>query len=866
MNQQKQTSPPKLAEWLFRHLFPQDIGDTTLGDLAETYHAITVHESRAKAYCWYWIQFFAASPAFIENLFYWSMLMFKNYVVIAYRNLFKNKLFAFINILGLSMAIGCSIVVFLYIEDQYGQDAFHENAENIFLVENIIDRSGQRQLWGDSPMPLAPVMKTDFPQIKRAVRIDDRRGTVRYEDKVFSDIIRFASPDFLHMFTFPLKYGDEDALQDQNAIILNEEKAIRLFGEINPVGKEITVKFGDDHIEPFIVRGVAEKFPRKASFAFEYLVNYEKQLDLGVKNLDDWKAYTYATFIELNDPEDLDYIASKMDKYVGLQNAVNIEWPVADLVFDNLLNLSLNSHKVRRDISGGSTPHARIILFVIGMFLLLLACFNYMNIAIASAARRLKEIGIRKVVGSRKFQLINQFLGENILTCLMALFLGLLIANFFFIPGFNQLFDDTGEFALALNFGENLGIWYFFFGLLLFTGLVAGAYPAFYISKFQPISIFRGNQKFGGRNIFTRILLTLQFIMAFMLIAASIIFAQNAEYQTSLDWGYNQDEVIIIPLKGKSQYAQFKNEVIQNPNIITHAGSRNHIGYSRGVAISKIAAKEYEIFRLDVGHDYFKTMEIQLKSGRLFEKELQTDDRSIVVNEEMVREFAWEEPLGQQVYFDSAAYHIVGVVENFHHDDFEDRIEPMMFRLVTDESKYFYLSVRAKAGTVIQTGNYLAETWKKQFPDEEYRGFFQSNKFTEFYREVISIKKFFIAIAIIALTISCMGLFGLVSLTIARRMKEMSIRKVLGAGMLHVSNLINKQFVILLLIASVISGPLSYYILKALLDDVYAYHVEITQWPFVFSMALLFLTAIFTASLQIYKVAIANPVDSLRNE
>lgn len=866
MRNVQQIKPPRVAEQLFRWLLHQDYGETTLGDMAEIYQDIAIHESRARAYWWYWRQCIASLPAFIGNSMYWSVLMLKSYFKIAYRNLFKNKLFAVINVLGLALAIGCSIVVYVFIEDQYGRDAFHENGERIFMAENVINRNGQQQLWGDSPMPLGPALLADFPQVKRAVRIDDRRGTVRYGDKVFSDRIRFVSPDFLHMFTFPLKYGNKDALQDESAIILSEQRAIRLFGEENPMGKQISIKFSDEHIELFTVRGVAEKFPLKASFGFEYLVNFNKLLATGMTRLDDWKDYTHGTFIELHDAKDISVIAAGMDKYIQLQNSVNAEWPVAALPFDNLLDLSMKSYQIRRDISDGSTPHARYILSLVGTFLLLLACFNYMNIAVASAARRLKEIGIRKVVGSRKFQLVNQFLGENILTCFLALILGVVLAKFFFLPGFNHILLDPGENQLTLNVAENIWIWVFFAGLLMFTGLVAGAYPAFYISKFQPVSIFRGTQKFGGRNLLTRALLTFQFVISFLLISASIIFAQNAAYQASLDWGYNQEEVVVVPLNGKSQYAQFRNEVMKYPHIMEMAGSQNHIGYSRNVEISRIEGKEYEIYRLGVDHNYFNTMGVNLKSGRLFEADLQTDDRNIIINEELAKQFDWDEPIGQQIYFDSAAYYVVGVVENYHHDDFEDKIDPTMFRLQPDEAAFRYLSVRAGAGKVIETADHLKATWKQLFPDDEYRGFIQSDTFEDFYREIDGIKTFFIAIAVIALVISCMGLFGLVSLIIAKRMKEMSIRKVLGANILHVSNLINKQFVYLLLLASIIAAPVGYFMLKGLLDDVYAYHVTITQWPFLFAMGLLFLTAIVTVSSQIYKMAVSNPVDALRNE
>lgn len=859
--------PPRLAEWLVKTLFPDHGSFSTIGDLAEVYQSLALRNGFARARIWYWFQAIRTIPAFINNLFYWSAVMLKNYFKVAYRNLVKNRLSSAINILGLSAAIGCSIVVFLFIEDQYGKDAFHENAEQIFLVELLIDRSGRQQLWGDTPLPLGPAMQADFPQIKRAVRVDYNGGAMRYGDKVFNENIMLVEPEYLQMFTFPLKEGDKNALYDKNKIILSAEVAERYFGDEQAEGKQVSIKFKGDRIESFIIGGVAEKFPKKKSFAFNILMAYDWLFDLGALERgqeNDWSKWTNATLIQLENPNDLAFIEKNMDKYKKIQNEASENWAVTDFVFDNLLNLSLNSYKVRGDIASGDNPVERITLFVIGLFLLLLACFNYVNIALASAGTRLKEIGVRKVIGSKKLQLVHQFLGENVLICLIALTIGVTLAHFFFIPAWNGMFDGEN---LSLDFGTNLWLWMFFVGLLLFTGFVAGAYPSFFVAAFNPINIFRGKQRLGGRNLFTRILLSVQFTLSLMLVAAGVVFKQNADFQKDRDWGYNQKQTIVVPINGEKHYTQFNNIIRLNANVISTSPARFHVGRNRAITVVEVREKKYEVGLFEVGFDYFETLGFRLNAGRFFDRAFPSDaENAIVVNETFVRHLGFDEPVGQSVRrSDTTSYTIVGVTEDFHYNDFRSAIDPVIFRMSKAED-YNYLAVTTEAGTVLKTAEYLEKTWKAMFPDSPYSGFFQDEVFAFSMRMAESVRKLFIFIAVVALAISCMGLFGLVSLNIEKRRKEFSIRKVLGASMRNVAALVNKEFAVLLAIATLIAAPAGYFILDMLLDQVYQYRVPMSAAPFIFAAVMVFLTAAITVSSHIYKVAASSPVEGLRSE
>ncbi len=788
--------------------------------------------------------------------------MLKNYFKIAYRNILKNKLFSIIDIFGLSMAVGCSVVVFLFVDFWASMDSFHKNADQIFLVENVINRDGRISIWGDSPLPLGPAVKNDFPQIIRTVRIQTRGGVVRYEDKVFNERFMFVDEDFFDMFTFPLIAGSRDALLNHNTLFMDEEMALKYFGDENPVGKQLTIKFGDKYVEEFFVGGVTKKYPENSSIRFEFLIPYNKQSDLGLKDFNDWKRWTWATFVQVRNPNDVNTIKEQMHPYIQLQNEVNDDWSVEDYIFEPLTDLSLNSHKIKGGISWGPHPTELIALSIFGIFLLLLACFNYMNIAIVSGTRRLREIGIRKVLGSSRVHLIVQYIGENTLLCLLALILGAVLAKLFFIPSFSSLFD----LPLKLDLLGNMRLSAFLVSMLILTSLGGSAYPAFYVSGFQPANILKGKQKPKGKSFFTRILLTFQFVLTFITLTTAIVLVQNAKYQKNRDWGYNQNQVIAVRLDGKKHYTKYRNEIEKNPDILRAAGSINHIGRSYSGAAGEIAGTKYELKCLYVGHDYLETMGVRLKEGRFFDRKFSTDlDQSIVINNKFVESMNWKNPLEKKIVIDKKTFFIIGVVDDFHYASFRTKIEPAFFRLAT-EDRFNYLSTRVKADAMSQTAEYLKKTWERLIPDTPYRSFFQDEVFESYFKVQNNIIKLFSFTAGITLIIASMGLFGLISISIDKRMREISIRKVLGATITNVVRIVNKEFVTVLLISTVVATPIGYLLLKSLFDSYYEYHIPIALPPFVFTFALIAVTSLITISSLVYKVAVSNPVDILREE
>jgi len=787
--------------------------------------------------------------------------MFKNIVKLAFRNLVKNKLFSFISVFGLSLAIGCFALSFIFVDFWNNMDSFHKNIDEIYLVEIEINRSGSTQIWGPTPIPLGPSLKKDFPQIKNYVRIKPREGTFRYKDRVFEEELLFVDEGFLDMFTFPLVAGEKSALQDKNAVILSDRCAEKYFGDEDPIGKELVVTHGEEYRQSYFVKGVVEKNPVNSTIQFDILLPYVKLLDWDVEDLHNWGLWTH-TFIQLASPEDVSVINANMDKYIQLQNAAEKDWPITSFIFEPLSDVSENSYKVINDIGWGVHPVSKIGNLMFGIFLLVLACFNYMNIAVATATRRLNEIGIRKVLGSTRIKLVLQFLSENILICLIAVIAGVIFAKNCLIPWFNVMFDAS----LDMDFSNNYRLWLFFVGTLLITGIGSGAYPAFYVSKFQPASILRKTQKVGGGSNLTKVLLSFQFGLTFIMIGSALIYAKNGEFQKNIDWGYNQDQVIGVEINGKKHFDVYRNAISQNPDIQHIAGSQDHIGRSSDIDVVEYEGNKYEICRFLVGYDYLKTMQSRLRDGRDFDRKLATDlDESIIINEKFARNLAWKQPVGMSVVISNTQYNVIGVVSDFHSESFVEPIEPTLFRLC-DKEKFKFISIRAKAGTLVQTAEYLKGTWKTMAPDEPYKGFFQDEIWSRYFREIDSIILLVSFLALVALCISCMGLFGLISVSIVKRTKEISIRKILGASIPNLAKLLNKDLFIIMIVSSGIAAPLCYLINSSFLESFFEYYAPINIFVFIIACALMIVTSLLTVFSQVYKAARSNPVDMLRIE
>ncbi|MDO8367796.1 MAG: ABC transporter permease [Saprospiraceae bacterium] len=776
----------------------------------------------------------------------------------------RTPLSSFINIVGLSMAIGVCVFIYAFANWTYSTDQFHRYKNEVFLVTFLANRDGTLQQYGQTPRPLGEMLRKDFAHIKKVCRVDDRNVVLKYEGNTFHERVRYTDPEFLEMFTFPLKWGTSNSLSDVNNIILSEKMSIKYFGEENPIGQNILMKFDKVKNKVFKITGVAKSFPRARTIGFDFLINFENlQVSDPDYDFQDWNSFVNATLIQVDNPSDLESIEQGMEKYRIIQNeAVKKDWAIAAFAFEPLATLHERSEDIRDDISRSSKDNYASIVFlsIIGIFMLALACFNYINIAIVSVAKRLKEIGIRKSIGATRKIVVVQFLSENIVITFFSLILGLGLGVSVIIPWFEQMWGFNMAFQLM-----DKNLWLYLSAILLLTGVASGLYPSLYISKFQSIEILKGSVKFGRKNPVTKLLLVFQLILACILITSAVMFTQNSIYLANRSWGYNQREALYISVSDHSDFEKLKVIVAQNPNVMSIAGSSHHLGKSNATTVLHMPDREYEADQLSVDAKYFETMGLHLAAGRVFNNQEGSDKQTVIVNELLVKNMAWSQPIGQQFEIDSSRFVVIGVVKDFHSYSFFIPINPTIFR-VADKADFRFLSLKVRPGSTLETYKAIQTQWAVLFPDDPFQGGCQEDVWGNYYEEISIHGKFWRAVAFMALMLAILGLYGLMSLNVAGRVREFSIRKVLGAGLKNIAASITRQYLILFAAALIIGAPASYILLKFVLEYAYTYHMPINYSGVVMAVAILILVLLTTVSLQLRRVLKSNPVDGLKVE
>ena len=787
-----------------------------------------------------------------------NTIMIKNYFKLGFRSLSKNKLSSAINIAGLSISIGIAITTFMFVDYYLNIDSFHKSLNDIYYIQSDIKLATGTSRYGTSPAALRDKLITETPTVEQAVRLNFIQGIIRHQDQVYYERITFADPEFLKMFTFPLASGTIDNASDITKVILSKNVAERLFGEEEALGKMVGVTIEGKRRE-FTVGGVAKKFPESSSFSFGILISFERQRDWVNETFADWSRYVDATFVQIKKGASIHDLTKALHTTIAIQNEANPARPVKQYHLEPLATASRNGYAVRNTFLMGNHPAGVYGAMFIAMILLALTCINYTNIAVSATAGRLKEIALRKVIGGNRKELAFQFLIENLILCVIALILGVALTEFIFLPGFNSAVPVTFPFVLAPRFWVFIGL------LLVTTNVASGAYPALYISKFQPVEIFRGKEKFG-KSIFSKVMLTLQFAIALNLIISAFIFRQTEEYQKNLDWGYTKEQKIVFPVEDVEQYRRLADAMERNPDVNKIAGAKNHIGRSTQQVIINYESDQYDVRLMEAGADYLEFMDVRLLLGSFFSKERESDYlESVIVNETFVETMGWDSWEDKIISYDSAKYHVVGVVEDFHFHSFYQKILPAFFKPIKND-KMRYLVAGINEGRAVATEAYARKIWKENLPDLPYAGFFQDTTFDYFFIETkanAGLMKFLGAVAII---LSCMGLYGLVSFNISKRMKEFSLRKILGAGGWSIFRQVSRGFILILVIAILLAAPITYVIMSNLISSIYVYYKPIDFSPFGMAFLALLVTVFLTISAQIFKVFSSNPVDALKDE
>ncbi len=789
--------------------------------------------------------------------------MFKNYIKLTLRNLWKNRVFTSINVLGMGLSLSCCILAYV----NYGYfgkyDSTHDNINLTYRVNLINENSGDIKRYGISPIALKSALESKTKGSVTSARYRTTLSNVSLEDELFSTRMAYVDKEFIQIFNLPLIGGSYENLSNSSSIYLSEESSEKYFGQANAIGRIIEVIF-DGSKKKFTVEGVFQDWEQNSSFQFDLFTNFNNLFyaNTGIDE-NDWSNYCML-FIGNVEKQNTYVIEKDLREYVGLQNKTNINLQITGFYLDPFQGMADRDQKlevVNQWLVGRAPTAVVTVPIIMAALILLIACFNFTNTSIAIFSKRLKEIGIRKVMGSERSSIIIQFLGETLILCIIATVLSLVMTSFL-IDWYNNLWS-----FLHLKVEYSIQIIIFLIILISGAAVMSGGYPSFYISKFQASNILKGTVKLGGTNFFVRSLLTLQFTLSLIAIVFAIAFVNNARFQKNLDLGFETEGIIYTKMDNSDQLDTYKNQLAQNSDIEAVVGSDDHI-YSSAKNVSiRCNGINKDVKMMDIGEKYLETMSIKIIAGRDFIENSQSDElESIIVNEEFLRHFALTEPLNTKItLMDTVSYYVVGVVKDMYLDGIWRPIEPLVLRKA-DVDSYTHLVVKTSSDKAINVNAAMEKEWKSIFPDETYTGKYQ-NRLRVYTQETNeNIVKIFSFMGIIATLLSMTGLYSLVTLSIIKKMKEIGVRKVLGASISSLMLVINKEFIIIFLISSLIGSFVGFSMVDMVMSSSWAYYLKTGLGVIGFSILLLFLISSSVIIGKILRAARLNPTKTLRIE
>lgn len=792
--------------------------------------------------------------------------MFKNYIKITFRSLWKNRLFVIINILGLGAAMACCIVAYLNYNFDKSFDQDQSGITDIYRVDVRRMFQDRLQMYGFSPIPLGKAIESNIGEIEGIVRFIPSGINIKMEDEVFFEGITYTDPGFFEFFNFTMLSGNSSSIENTSRILISDELKAKYFPDTEAVGQTLTQLTDQGSVE-YEIGGVFQKMPLNSSFGgVQMITHIDNEFRRVEGRENDWKEWT-SLFVRVTDKNLIPIIEQRLNEnYLEIQNTARIDFQIESYELESFEGMPQRAEtgEVYGHWLWQAPPAAAIVVpGIMAILILLIACFNFTNTSMAIAGKRIKEIGLRKVMGGVRRQLVVQFMLENLILCLLALIVGLILAAYL-VPAYSAMWSFID---ISLDFTGNYQFYIFLILILLFTGFIAGSYPAFYVSNLEPAAILRRNLRFGGTNFITNFLLGAQFTVSLLAIMMGIIFFQNAQYQEEVDLGYNSEGSISLYFKKPSDYKLFENSIKQDERILSVAGSEHQLGQSYRNDPVKNQDKEYDVDIFHVGEHYFETLNFSLLEGRKFRPDSETDyAESVLVTEEMVRLFKWDQPIGQKItWMDTVSLYVVGVIKDVYSEGLWNPINPMMLRYVPEE-KFSYMTVKFPASAYTDVNDYLKSEWQGLFPNDMYNGSILNDDISESTLINHNILTMFGFLGVLATFLSAMGLFSLVSLSIVKRMKEIGVRKVLGASIPSIMNLINQNYIIILVIACILASVASYFSSIGLMDTIWTYHITPGFSSFALAIVLIFVVAISTVGYKVYQAAAANPTETIRME
>jgi putative ABC transport system permease protein len=782
--------------------------------------------------------------------------MLSNYLKIALRNLLRHKAHSAINIAGLAIGLVCTLLIFLWVQDELSYDRFNEKGDEIYRVVETQHYSGGKVLPAAvTPTALAGALKEEVPEITRSTRLSFNSLTVRHGENVSTEGVALVDPDFLEMFTLHFLEGNpKTALNEPHSLVLTVDAAKRYFGDEDPMGKTLLVENQYD----FVVRAVIGNIPENSHLHYELLAPFAKELG---SSMNDWNTSWCYTYVLLQPNAVSKAVNGKIVDFLGQHGQSNTQ-----LALQPLREIHLYSAgKYVADIGGqGDIEYVRIFSGI-ALFVLLIACVNFMNLATARSERRAKEVGLRKVVGANRYHLILQFFGEAMLMTAIA-FLVAIVCTQLILPEFNDLSGKT--LALErLNLAAVLG----FLGITVAAGVLAGSYPAFVLSSFQPAETMKkGMTGAAGGSSLRRILVVVQFTLSIMMIIGTLVVSGQLEYIRNKNLGFNKENVGYVWMAGdfRSKQEIAKRQLLKIPGItgitLTSQLPTNFVSASSGWDWEGKAPDEHVLMNFEsVDDDYVKTFQMQMAAGRFFSPEMATDSLSAVVNETAVKMMGMKSPIGKTLKGRGKNLTIIGVVRDFNFKPIQTKIGPLV--LLRNPSQYYAMIIRMKSNGISHTVTEIEKTYKEFNPETPFYFNFLDDDYNRLYRAEERTGKISEYFTFLAIFIAAMGLYGLASYTIEQRTKEIGVRKILGASVPDIIGLLTREYVWLVVLANILAWPVAYFAMNAWLED-FAYRISIGYATFLLAGGIALLIALLTVSHHAVKAAIANPVESLRYE
>ena len=867
-------TPPKIPGWLVKISAWFEDGFVVYGDVCEEYYEIMKARGRICAWLWFWRQCIRTFPVFLSDFFIWRIIMFKNYIKIAFRNIKKQKGYAFINILGLAIGMAACLMILLWVHDELNFDAYHENAGRIYRL-TIDANMGTQMKAPVSPTPAGPAMVEEYPEVLQSARLTrpNRSPVVVGDQDYFEENVAFADNSLFAIFSFPFLEGDpKTALATAYSAVITEDIAKKYFGSESPIGK--VIRF--DGAEEYAIMGVVENVPINSHFQFSILRSMETRYAEARALMENWLAISQYTYILLDENADPKGLEQKLPAFIDKNMGGILKAYGASVVLhlQPLKKIHLHSD-FPGDIAAQGDIRSVYLFSAIALFVLIIACINFVNLSTARSATRAKEVGMRKTLGAVRHRLVGQFLGESVLYSMLSLLLAIILI-LVTMPWFNALVGRR----LSLNILQVPWLIPGFIGLALIVGITAGSYPAFFLSSFHPVRVLRGRAKAGTRNLrFRRILVVAQFAISIVLIIGTMMIYKQLTYMKLKELGFDKEHVVVLPGLSdvmEASYETMRNEFKSIPGVLNVGASSlvpgrgimKSLFQPEGFAQEQSQPMDYRF--IDPG--YLSTLAVEIVEGRNFSEELSTDrTESTLINETAAEKFGWEDPVGKQFILDAqqsgqegeSRINVIGVIEDYHSTSLREKIEPMI--LFYDPTQCTTFSVRIAPTNVQKTLGLIQDKWKAIVLQKPFDYFFLDDAFDSQYRAEERMGNLTLRFSLLAILIGCLGLFGMASYTTEQRTKEIGIRKVLGASTGLIVRMLSKEYLVLVAVGNLIAWPVAYVLIKNWLDN-FAYRTPLALWVFVAAAALSLAVALLTVSYQSIKAALSNPVKSLRYE